>query len=49
MLGRQPYQMVRDAVFARATLAERLRYLFAGMEQPTGCKFEKQKIGKVHA
>ena len=48
MLGRQPYQMLRDAVFAHATMAERLKYLFAGKEQ-TGYKFEKQKIGKVHA
>jgi hypothetical protein len=41
--------MLKDAVFAHATMAELLKYLFAGMEQPTGYKFEKQKIDKEHA
>ena len=47
MLGRVPYPVLRDAVYAHPTMHEGLKALFAAVPETAGYKVERQGAGKV--
>lgn len=49
MLARQPYTLLRDAIFAHPTMTEGLKALFAGVRQPAAHQAGTPEPVKVHA
>jgi hypothetical protein len=49
MLGRQPYSILRDAVFAHPTITEGLKSLFAGVPELAGDDIAKRESVEVPA
>jgi pyruvate/2-oxoglutarate dehydrogenase complex dihydrolipoamide dehydrogenase (E3) component len=47
MLARQPYTMLRDAVFAHPTMNEGLKYLFADVRQPAGDEVDQRETADI--
>jgi pyruvate/2-oxoglutarate dehydrogenase complex dihydrolipoamide dehydrogenase (E3) component len=49
ILAKQPYTLLRDAVFAHPTMSEGLKNLFAGVRQPDANDVGTFEPVKVHA
>ena len=50
ILAQQPYTILRDAIFAHPTMMEGLKYLFAGVREPTGKGIEElETAGAIRA
>ncbi len=47
MLGRVPYPVLRDGIFAHPTMTEGLKYLFAGVPESAGYEAEEDEIAHV--